>query len=48
MGSSEANGRESVLGLMQEVRKEAIGEEDLGFELVAGVLEVVSKMDSLL
>ncbi|KAJ7583959.1 Golgi phosphoprotein 3-domain-containing protein [Mycena floridula] len=48
MGSSEANGRESVLGLVQEVRKEAMGEEDVGFELVGGVLEIVSKMDSLL
>lgn len=50
MGSSGAsNGRESILGLVQEVRKEVTGgEEDLGFELVAGVLEVLSKLDSLL
>jgi golgi phosphoprotein 3 len=47
-GSSARTGRESVLGLLQEVRKEAQGEEDLGFELVAGVLEVLSKLDSLL
>ncbi|THH15008.1 hypothetical protein EW146_g5409 [Bondarzewia mesenterica] len=41
--------REAVLGLMQEVRKELIaGDEDLGCELVAGVLEVLSKLDSLL
>ncbi|KAK2464075.1 hypothetical protein APHAL10511_003905 [Amanita phalloides] len=45
----EANGRESVLGLVSEVRKEAIaGDEDVGFELIAGVLEVLSKLDSLL
>ncbi|EIW74488.1 GPP34-domain-containing protein [Coniophora puteana RWD-64-598 SS2] len=47
MGSS-ASGRESVLGLLQEVRREMQGEEDVGFELVAGVLEVLSKLDSLL
>jgi Golgi phosphoprotein 3 len=45
----EVSGRESVLGLMQEVRKESAGgDEDVGFELVAGVLEVLSKLDSLL
>ncbi|EGO03513.1 hypothetical protein SERLA73DRAFT_119219 [Serpula lacrymans var. lacrymans S7.3] len=48
MGSNPATGRESVLGLLQEVKKEMNGEEDLGFELVAGVLEVLSKLDSLL
>lgn len=47
-GSSARTGRESVLGLLQEVRKESQGEEDLGFELVAGVLEVLSRLDSLL
>lgn len=47
-GSAGRTGREVVLGLVQEVRKEAQGEEDLGFELVAGVLEVMSKLDSLL
>ncbi|KAI5987935.1 Golgi phosphoprotein 3-domain-containing protein [Pisolithus marmoratus] len=40
--------RESVLGLLQEVKREMNGEEDLGFELIAGVLEVLSKLDSLL
>ncbi|KAF5344325.1 hypothetical protein D9756_010720 [Leucocoprinus leucothites] len=45
---SDSNGRESVLGLVQEVKREAVGEEDVGFELVAGVLEVLSKLDSLL
>jgi hypothetical protein len=45
---SEISGREAVLGLVQEVKKESTGEEDLGFELVAGVLEVLSKLDSLL
>ncbi|CAA7267333.1 unnamed protein product [Cyclocybe aegerita] len=45
----ETSGREVVLGLVQEVRKEAVGgEEDLGFELIAGVLDVLSKLDSLL
>jgi len=35
--------------LLQEVRKESIGgDEDVGFELVAGVLEVLSKLDSLI
>ncbi|RXW25637.1 hypothetical protein EST38_g202 [Candolleomyces aberdarensis] len=50
MGSAgEVSGRESVLGLVQEAKKEAKdGDEDLSFELVAGVLEVLSKMDSLL
>ncbi|KAF9000811.1 GPP34-domain-containing protein [Cyathus striatus] len=47
-GRGEASGREVLLGLMTEVRKEAIGEEDLGFELVAGVFDVLSKLDSLL
>ena len=47
-GGGEVSGRESVLGLMQEVKKETVGDEDLGFELVAGVLEVLSKLDSLL
>jgi Golgi phosphoprotein 3 len=50
MGSvGEVSGRESVLGLIQEAKKEAKdGDEDLSFELIAGVLEVLSKMDSLL
>ncbi|KXN86962.1 Vacuolar protein sorting-associated protein 74 [Leucoagaricus sp. SymC.cos] len=45
---SENSGRESVLGLVQEVRREIISEEDVGFELIRGVLEVLSKLDSLL
>ncbi|KAI0074237.1 Golgi phosphoprotein 3 [Panus rudis PR-1116 ss-1] len=48
MGSSGMGGREAVLGLVQEVKKEMHGDEDLCFELVAGVLEVLSKLDSLL
>ncbi|KXN81006.1 Acetyl-CoA hydrolase [Leucoagaricus sp. SymC.cos] len=36
---SENSGRESVLGLVQEVKREMIGEEDVGYELVSGVLE---------
>jgi golgi phosphoprotein 3 len=51
MGSSSGGrsvGRESVRGLVQEVKSEINGKEDLGFELVAGVLEVLSKLDSLL
>ncbi|PCH44625.1 GPP34-domain-containing protein [Wolfiporia cocos MD-104 SS10] len=48
MGSSGLSGREAVLGLVTEVKKEMRGEEDLCFELVAGVLEVLSKLDSLL
>jgi len=47
-GRGEVSAREAVMGLVQEVRKESLGEEDLGFELVAGVLEVMSKLDSLL
>ncbi|KAI6001530.1 Golgi phosphoprotein 3-domain-containing protein [Pisolithus orientalis] len=48
MGSTVPSGRESLLGLLQEVKREMNGEEDLGFELIAGVLEVLSKLDSLL
>lgn len=48
MGSSGVSGREAILGLVQEIKKEMRGEEDLCFELVAGVLEVLSKLDSLL
>ncbi|THU79756.1 hypothetical protein K435DRAFT_875104 [Dendrothele bispora CBS 962.96] len=62
MGSSGDGSRESsILGLLQEVRKEMMPttgggtgggaqgeEEDVGFELVAGVLEVLGKLDSLL
>ncbi|KAF6759951.1 GPP34-domain-containing protein [Ephemerocybe angulata] len=49
MGSGELSGREAVLGLVQEAKKEAKdGDDDLSFELIAGVLEVLSKMDSLL
>jgi len=49
MGGSGYVGREAVLGLVQEVRKELSGgDEDLGCELVAAVLEVLSKLDSLL
>jgi Golgi phosphoprotein 3 len=45
---SDGTGRESVVGLVQEVRKEMTGEDDVGFELIAGVLEVLSKLDSIL
>ncbi|KAG0697435.1 Golgi phosphoprotein 3-domain-containing protein [Suillus ampliporus] len=49
MGNTAPSGRESVLGLVQEVKREMVnGEEDLGFQLIAGVLEVLSKLDSLL
>ena len=49
MGTSTSSGREAVLGLLTEVRKEMVGgDEDAGCELVAGVLEVLSKLDSLL
>ncbi|KAI0360285.1 Golgi phosphoprotein 3 [Trametes cingulata] len=48
MGSAGVSSREVVLGLVQEVKKEMHGDEDLCFELVAGVLEVLSKLDSLL
>lgn len=45
----EVNSREAVMGLVSEVRKEAAdGDEDTGFEVIAGVLEVLSKLDSLL
>lgn len=47
MGNTPS-GRESVLGLVQEVKREMNGEEDLSFQLIAGVLEVLSKLDSLL
>jgi len=48
MGNTTPSGRESVLGLVQEVKREMNGEGDLGFQLIAGVLEVLSKLDSLL
>ncbi|KAJ6609043.1 Golgi phosphoprotein 3-domain-containing protein [Mycena sp. CBHHK59/15] len=42
-------GRESVRGLVGAARGESVGgDEDGGFELVAAVLEVLSKLDSLL
>lgn len=48
-GGGMASGRESVLGLVQAAKAEMQSlEEDLSFELVAGVLEVMSKLDSLL
>jgi len=47
-GGTTISGRETVLALVGEVRKESTGDEDLGFELIAGVLEVLSKLDSLL
>lgn len=47
-GGADGGARQSVLGLLQEVKAEMNGDEDLGFELVAGVLEVLSKLDSLL
>jgi len=47
-GGVDGGGRQSVMGLLQEVKSEMHGDEDLGFELVAGVLEVLSKLDSLL
>lgn len=40
--------RQSVLGLVAEVKSEMRGDEDLGFELVAAVMEVLAKLDSLL
>ncbi|TFK18626.1 GPP34-domain-containing protein [Coprinopsis marcescibilis] len=46
--SGELYGREAVLGLINEAKKEAKDDEDLSFELVAGVLEVLGKLDSLL
>ena len=49
MGSSGDGSRESILGFLSDVKKESVGgEEDLGFELIAGVLEVLSKLDSLI
>ena len=48
MGSSGVSNREVILGLVQEIKKEMMSEEDLCFELVSGVLEVLSKLDSLL
>ncbi|KAG1789726.1 Golgi phosphoprotein 3-domain-containing protein [Suillus plorans] len=48
MGNSAPSGRESVLGLVQEVKREMNGEDDPSFHLIAGVLEVLSKLDSLL
>ncbi|KAE9399359.1 Golgi phospho protein 3 [Gymnopus androsaceus JB14] len=63
-GTTTDPGRESILGLVTDAKKEMNSglagvsssgpsqplddSEDLGFELVAGVLEVLSKLDSLL
>ncbi|KAI0945178.1 hypothetical protein AcV7_001787 [Taiwanofungus camphoratus] len=48
MGSAGMGGREAVTGLVMEAKREMSGEEDMCFELIAGVLEVLSKLDSLL
>jgi Golgi phosphoprotein 3 len=41
-GTAGGDGRESILGLVQEVRKEMVGgDEDVAFELVVPVLEVL-------
>jgi Golgi phosphoprotein 3 len=47
-GDKEYVRKPIVVGLIHEVKKEMQSEEDLGFELIAGVLEVLSKLDSLL
>ena len=48
-GGGRGDGRVSILELVQEVRKEMVrGDEDVGFELVVAVLDVLSKLDSLL
>jgi len=53
-GSSSNTSQESILGLIAEAKKEMIVPEgasegeDVGFELVAAVLEVLGKLDSLL
>lgn len=51
-GSSTVTGREIVIGLVKEVKKEFEfepgSEENSGLELIAGVLEVLCKLDSLL
>ncbi|KAJ7302898.1 GPP34-domain-containing protein [Mycena albidolilacea] len=48
-GPTHDMSRESVRGLVAAARAEAVGgDEDAGFELVAAVLEVLSKLDSLL
>lgn len=44
----DGGARQSILGLVAEVKSEMRGEEDLGFELIAGVMEVLAKLDSLL
>lgn len=50
MGSSASGSKESISisGLIKGAKRETNNEEDLGFELIAGVLEVLSKLDSLL
>jgi Golgi phosphoprotein 3 len=48
MGGGDGRGRQSILCLVQEVKGEMNGDEDLGFQLVAGVLEVLSKLDWML
>jgi Golgi phosphoprotein 3 len=49
MGSDSAGGRDSILGLVTEAKREMSGgDDDVGFELISAVLEVLSKLDSLL
>ncbi len=49
---SRADGREAVIGLVSQVKREAGGPagegEDTTFELVAAVLDVLAKLDSLI
>ncbi|TFK19664.1 Golgi phospho protein 3 [Coprinopsis marcescibilis] len=47
-GNAAGGGAEAVLGLINEAKKEAKDDEDLSFELVADVSEVLGKLDSLL
>lgn len=47
-GHSANNGKDAVLELVREVKKEMKEEEDLSFEIIATVFEVFSRMDSLL
>lgn len=45
---SRSGGKDAVIELVREVKKEMKDEEDLSYEVVATVFEVFSRMDSLL
>lgn len=47
-GLSQDSGKDTVMELVREAKKEMKEEEDLSFEIISAVFEVFSRMDSLL